>query len=388
MSPSPKQRVLVSPLEWGLGHATRLSRMIEILLEKKLEVIIAADGLPYNFLSEQFPDLTLVRLPIKQMRYSKGRNGFFLKFFAQLPRLFLSIHRTKKHLDKLIKDYQIDFIISDNRYGFFHSELPSVFITHQLSPMPPEKLRFFQAAFAQLHLWILRKYDYIWVADFEGSDNVAGKLSRMQWNNNKIRYIDPLSWLETKNPAPDPLSNHYDILIMLSGPEPHRGILEEKLLTEFRDTSKSVLLLQGLPQQSKNDIRDEQIGKMRIVNHLPGGQILWHIQNTETIICRAGVVTVFDLAVLKKSALLIPTPGQTEQEYVAERLDKMGFFMSVKQEDFSKAHLREHQKRSYKTFQTPEKKHLESALAEFIEHPLSFPPADKPGQVRGNDTVP
>lgn len=366
MSPSPKQRVLVSPLEWGLGHATRLSRMIEILLKNKLEVIIAADGLPYNFLSEQFPDLTLVRLPIKQMQYSKGRAGFFLKFFAQLPRLFLSIHRTKKHLDKLIKEYQIDFIISDNRYGFFHSELPSVFITHQLSPMPPKNLRFFQAAFARLHLWILRKYDYIWVADFEGSDNVAGKLSRIPWNNHKIRFIDPLSWLETKNPAPDSKSKNYDILIMLSGPEPHRGILEKKLLTEFRDTSQSILLLQGLPQQSEKDIRDEQIGKIRIVNHLPGDQILWHINNTEILICRAGVVTIFDLAVLGKSALLIPTPGQTEQEYVAERLDKKGFFMCVKQENFSAKILKEYKSRNFKTFHSPEKKHLESALAEFI----------------------
>ena len=366
MNPSSKQRVLVSPLEWGLGHATRLSRMIEFLLKKNLEVVIAADGLPNNFLSEQFPELTIVRLPIKKMQYSKNRTGFFIKFFAQVPALFLSIHRTKKHLDKLIKDYQIDFIISDNRYGFLHPQIPSVFISHQLSPMPPKILRSFQAAFGRFHLWLLRKYDFIWVADFEGPDNVVGSLSRISWNNTKIRYIDPLSWLETKTPEKDHLSRHYDILILLSGPEPHRGLLEKQLLKEFKESTKKILLLQGLPQHSENNIRDEQIGNLRIVNHLPGNQILWHIQNTETLICRAGVVTVFDLAVLRKPAVLIPTPGQTEQEYVAESLDKRGFFMHIKQEEFNKKILEDYKGQSFKTFQSPKIERLESALSELI----------------------
>jgi len=366
MNPSTKARVLVSPLEWGLGHATRLSRMIEILLSKKFEVIIAADGLPYNFLSEQFPNLIIERLPIKQMQYSKGRVGFFLKFFAQVPGLFLSIRRTKKHLDLLVRKHQIDFIISDNRYGFFHPDIPSVFISHQLCPLPPKNLRCFQSVFGRLHLWLLRKYDFIWVADFKGPDNVVGNLSRISWNNHKIRYIDPLSWLETKKPAQDFQSTQYDILILLSGPEPHRSILEKQLMAEFRDSTKKILLLQGLPQETNMNTRDKQIGMMRIVNHLPGDQILWHIQNTEILICRAGVVTVFDLAVLGKSAILIPTPGQTEQEYVAERLDKKGFFMSVKQEDFRTDLLREYQERSFKTFQRPKKEHLEKALAELI----------------------
>jgi len=366
MNASSKQRVLVSPLEWGLGHATRLSRMIEVLLRNNLEVIIAADGLPYNFLSEQFPDLQIVRLPIKQMKYSKGRAGFFLKFFAQIPALYLSVQSAKKHINKLVKDYQIDFIISDNRYGFLHPDVPSVFITHQLSPMPPKYLRNFQSLSARFHLWILRKYDFIWVADFEESDNIVGKLSRISWNNHRIRYIKPLSWLETKQAARDSNSNHYDILILLSGPEPHRSILEEKLLSEFKDSTQTILLLQGLPQHSENDVRDEQIGSLRIVNHLPGDQILWHILNTETIICRAGVVTVFDLAVLRKPAILIPTPAQTEQEYVAERLDKMGYFMCIKQEDFTKDALTEYKKRKFKTFLSPKQESLNKALAELI----------------------
>ena len=377
MNPSSKHRVLVSPLEWGLGHATRLSRMIEFLLKNNLDVVIAADGLPYNFLSEQFPELTILRLPIKQMQYSKGRKGFFLKFFAQVPALFISIHRTKKHLDKLIKDYQIDFIISDNRYGFLHPQVPSVFISHQLSPMPPKFLRVFQSAFGRLHLWLLRKYDFIWVADFEGRDNVVGSLSQISWNNPKIRYIDPLSWLETKIPEKDHLSRHYDILILLSGPEPHRGLLEKQLLEEFKESTKKILLLQGLPQHSENNIRDEQIGNLRIVNHLPGNQILWHIQNTETLICRAGVVTVFDLAVLRKPAILIPTPGQTEQEYVAESLDKRGFFMHIKQENFNKNILSEHKVRSYKTFQSPKKERLESVLEELLSTSRSITPQPK-----------
>lgn len=365
MNPGTKPRVLVSPLEWGLGHATRLCRMINVLLEKGMDVIIVADGLPYNFLSEQFPDLPIERLPIKQIRYTKGRTGFFVKLFAQIPGLFFSILRSKKKLNLLIEKYHIDFIISDNRYGFSHPDIPSVFVTHQLRPVPPKSMIWLQSAFGRYHLWMLRKYKYIWVADFKGSESVVGSMSALPGNNPKIRYIDPLSWLEGKS-IDKPVKEQYDILILLSGPEPQRSLLEVKVLNDFKDSDKKILILQGLPHKNNDDIKDERLGNLRILNHLSGEEILYHILNTEILICRAGVVTVFDLAILGRSAILIPTPGQTEQEYVAERLDRKGYFMNVKQEDFGLQSLEEYKNRTFKKFQTSDKKNLDSAIHEFI----------------------
>ncbi len=366
MNPKTKNRVLVSPLEWGLGHATRLGRIIELLLQKNMDVVIAADGLPYNFLSEQFPDLPIERLPMKQVKYSKGRQGFFLKLLIQIPGLFFSIQRNKKLLNHLVEKYQIDFIISDNRYGFIHPKVPSVFVTGQLRPLPPKMFRFLHSVFGRLHLWMLRKYEFIWVSDYEGEANITGSLSRIPWGNKKIRYIHPLSWLEDKKPISKDPNSPYDILIMLSGPEPQRSQIEEKILKDFKASPQKILLLQGLPKKSNQIGHDVQIGNLRVVNHLPGDQILWHMQNTKTLICRAGTTTIFDLVVLGKPALLIPTPGQTEQEYIAGRLDKEGYFMSVRQEDFGIHNLEEYQQRKFIKFPTPQKDKFESALAEFI----------------------
>lgn len=366
MTQSKTHRILVSPLEWGLGHATRLTRMIRILQEHHFEVILAADGLPFNFLSEQFPDLILERLPMKQIRYSKGSQGFFIRLLLQLPGLFFSIKNSRKRLQELVDQYQPDFILSDNRYGFRHPDVPSVFVTHQLRPMPPKAFRFFQSAFGRFHLWMLRGYDFIWVSDFDGEDNVAGALSRIPWKNNKIRYIGPLSWLSDCDPVPPKAERAPDLLFLLSGPEPQRELLEQHIIQHFQGFSKPMVLLQGLPQEKGLPHQEKDVGGIRILNHLPGNQILWYLQNAKKIVCRAGVVTVFDLVVLGIPAILIPSPGQTEQEYVAHRLHQKGYFQEVPQSEFTTTSIDSFEETSFKTFPASELSGLESAISELV----------------------
>lgn len=361
------RNILLSPLEWGLGHATRLSSIVEELLNDNHMVIIAADGLPYNFLQKRFPQLIIERVPLKQIVYAQSKRGFFFKLMAQMPAFFRSIKNTQRTIDLLVKKYNIDLIISDNRYGFIHPDIPSVFITHQLRPMPPKPWRCCQSIFGYFHLWLLRKYQFIWVADFEGEENVVGKLSRIPWKNKRIRHIGPQSWLRKFETNLENKPPEYDILVMLSGPEPHRTELEKKLLSILRDLpDKKIIVLQGLPESKSESPLDDSKGSIRIVNHLPGEQITELIKNTPTIICRAGVVTVFDLSVLQRPALLIPTPGQTEQEYVAEYLDKKGYFSYIDQSRLSLEKIIDYENSHHKTFANSSVEPFRKALDEFI----------------------
>lgn len=361
------KRFLVSPLEWGLGHATRLSAIVDILLRNNHEVILVADGLPYHFLAEKFPDLPIERLPLKTIRYSRKRNGFFFKLALQIPGFLWSVKKTKRAINDLVDKYQPDCLIADNRYGFCHPGVPSIFITHQLRPMPPKHLRWLQSLVGRLHLMALRKFDQIWVADY-AREGVAGKLSTIPWTNKKIRYIGPVSWL--KHQA-QPLANstpEYDLLVMLSGPEPHRSILEKKLLHLLGDLPDTrILILRGLPGNTQIPPEVMRKGSIRMVNHLSGSDIARYILTTPKIICRAGVVTIFDLAVLQRPALLIPTAGQTEQEYVANDLSHRGYVQTIAEKDLDITAIKNFDPASCRIFPDTDAHQTESVIIRLLQ---------------------
>ncbi len=364
---NPK-RFLVSPLEWGLGHATRLSRIISFILDQGHEVVIAADGLPYNFLKQEFPGLTLERLPLKQIKYSNSRKGFFLKLILQMPGFYLSVRRSKKKIQELVDKHKIDLIISDNRYGFIQRDIPSVFITHQLRPMPPKNWQWGQSLFGRFHLWMLRHYKYLWVADFPGDQKVVGRLSTISWQDKRIRYIEPQSWLKKYDDPQVKRKHAYDILVMLSGPEPHRTDLEKRIIHLLAKVEeKKILILQGLPREERSKRLDSQEGNIHLIHHLPGEEIFNLIKYTPQIICRAGVVTVFDLVVLQRSAVLIPTPGQTEQEYVSEFLDKNGYFKSLDQDYLTLEELLSIETEEKKYFPKTSDKAISEAFTELLQ---------------------
>lgn len=359
-------RVLVSPLEWGLGHATRLARLIRILLDQNMEVVIAADGLPYNFLMLQFPQLTFVRVPFTQVSYSTSRMGFFTKLLFQIPAIMLAISKTRKQVRQLAENYNIDYIISDNRYGFSHPNIPSVFISHQLRPQPPKTLAWVENLFCRFHLRMIRHFDYWWIPDYEGKENVTARLSHLPWINEKIKYIEPLSWLDQDWPEEKLKYGRVDIVFLLSGPEPQRSILETKAITLLRDSTFRSLILQGLPHPAGEESQSKKEGNCIIVNHLPGSQILQYLKNTQLRICRAGVVSVFDLAALRLPALLIPSDGQTEQEYVARHLFSQGYFDYCEEKDLSLDLIDKFSRKSFKTFPKPEGKALAEAMDRFF----------------------
>lgn len=325
--------VLVAPLDWGLGHATRCIPLIKHLLQSGCNVIIATEGTQEKLLKTEFPSLLFVPLRGYRITYSTHKRFFAIKIVLQLPKIFLAIRKEKKWLKTFLKNTPIHAIISDNRYGLYHPMLPSVFITHQLLVKSP--FEFAEKIMQKIHYRFIKKFSECWVPDEKGNVNIAGDLSHPSiLPELPTRYMGGLSRLEKQENT----NKKYDVLVIISGPEPQRTLLEKKVLAEFAHFTGNVLLVRGLPGQ----VADMPSGKhLKIINHLPAKDLGQAFNESEYIISRSGYTSVMDICKLQKKSILIPTPGQTEQEYLAKHLQEQGWCVSAEQHRFSILELME-----------------------------------------------
>lgn len=323
---NPKRpRILISPLDWGLGHATRCIPIINQLLTLHCEVLIAADKAICFLLKEEFPTLKILRLKGYEIEYSRKKNGFALKMFLQMPKVILSIRKENKWLKKIVKEYKIDAVISDNRFGMYSKQVPSIYITHQLFIETGNK---FTAKIAQkIHYYFIKKYSKCWVPDLK-ENGLAGKLSHPQQIPSNVVYIGPLSRFKKL----DKVEKTGEILICLSGPEPQRTNFEKIILAQLHHLDKKIVLIRGMPAVEKNI---SEKGNLKMVNHFSAEELNAAFEQSKMIISRSGYTTVMDLVRLKKPAILVATPGQKEQEYLAKHLCENQYFYAVDQKDFS-----------------------------------------------------
>lgn len=321
-----KTRILVAPLDWGLGHATRCIPIINELIYLHCEVLIAASGDSFFLLKKEFPSLVILRISSYKIKYSRNKKWLPFKLGVQVPRIIFSIWKENLWLKKIIRKYKIDAIISDNRFGLYNKHIPSVYITHQL--LVKTGNIFFERVIQKIHYHFIRKYNYCWVPDCK-ENGLAGELSHQENKPSNISYIGPLSRFELLNDV----SKVYDVLISISGPEPQRTIFEKIILSQLHNFDKKVLFVRGLPNEHQNLKTDNEL--IKIVNHLPAHELNNAFQQSKIIISRSGYTTIMDLAKLGKNAVLVPTPGQTEQEYLSKYLMKKNIFYAVEQKIFS-----------------------------------------------------
>lgn len=327
-SPQKKPVVLVAPLDWGLGHATRCIPVIIKLLEYNCEVIIAADGDCKLLLEKEFPDITFLYLRGYRIQYSRKKIWLPVKLFIQFPKIIFTIYTEHAWLKKAIKKYSVDFIISDNRPGLHNPSVACVYITHQLQIKTGNGVSGWLAQ--KIHYRFIKKFRECWVPDMAGELNLAGELSHPVYKPKiPVRYMGPLSRF-----GPAIAEIKYDLLFLLSGPEPQRTVFEDIILKELRNYSGSALLVRGLPQTAKSKQFVASPG-FRVYDHLPAKELNAVILQSELVVARSGYTTVMDLVKLKKKAILVPTPGQTEQEYLARYLMEQGLFYYMEQNEFS-----------------------------------------------------
>jgi uncharacterized protein (TIGR00661 family) len=326
---SSDKTILIAPLNWGLGHATRCIPIIKALLDNNYIPIIASDGIALEILRKEFPYIKTLELPSYQIEYAKNGKNFKWKLFKNCPKMINAIWKEKKMIAAWIDEYEIDGIISDNRLGVINKKIPSVFITHQLNVMTGNTTWIT----SKLHQLIIKKYDECWVPDVAETPNLAGELSHLKKDIFKRNYIGPLSRMQKKD-----IPKQYDLMILLSGPQPQRGLLEEKLKIEVNKYNGKVVFIKGIIE--KTQIK-EQIDNVTYYNYMNSRQLEQTFNESAIVLCRSGYTSIMDLAKLDKKAYFIPTPGQYEQEYLAEKLKKEGLVPYSTQDKFKMENLSE-----------------------------------------------
>ena len=300
--------IFISPLDWGLGHATRCIPIINAL-QKNNKVIIGTTHLNSKLFDEYFPSLQKILMPSYNIQYSKKLPAW-LKILIQSPKIKQVIKEENKLLEQIIIENKFDFVISDNRFGLHNKNVECIFITHQLNLKSPV----FSLQANKINTEYINKFNKIWVPDYDNkNERLSGQLSNSTESKIPVNYIGPLSALTDLN-SELVVSDKFDYLFLLSGPEPQRSIFENILLQKFNPSSKKLILVRGC--DSEVEIQNTNIC---VVNFAYGIELKNIILNSEIIICRSGYSTLMDLHLLnKKKLILIPTPGQPEQEYLAE----------------------------------------------------------------------
>ncbi|MBX3239840.1 MAG: glycosyl transferase family 28 [Chitinophagaceae bacterium] len=318
-----KINILVAPLDWGMGHAARCIPIVNQLLTKDCQVWLAGEGDTLQLLREEFPQLPVIPLRGYRVFYQKATGNLPLKMTTQLPAIAKAIRYERKWLKRIVKDYSINIVISDNRFGLHNSNAYTIFITHQLhirSGMAWWIDRFLQV----INYRRIRRFNACWIPDYPGDENLAGALSHPDRLPPNTVYIGALSRFEKKE-----ADKKYDLLIVLSGPEPARTDFENKLRQQLQQFSGTVLLVRGTTLPAP-PIEQPHIS---VVNLMTSGALNDAMNAAEWVICRSGYTSVMDLMKLQKKAILIPTPGQPEQEYLADSLFKRKIFYSINENE-------------------------------------------------------
>lgn len=269
---------------------------------------------------EEFPTLKKVDIEPYNITYSKNL-PLSIKLLLDSPRIFKVIKKEQQQLAQIIKEHKIDVVISDNRFGLNNKNVESIYITHQLNI----QAGFFSSIANKIHHYYIKQFNKVWVPDFEEANEcLAGKLSRHTFLHN-VTYIGPLSRLRKV----DRMEDEFDYLCLLSGPEPLRTDLEIILINAANVSNKKICLVRGalpLPHSVNKNIT-----LIDMPNALQLSQL---IINSKTIVCRSGYSTLMDLHYLQKTdCILIPTPGQDEQLYLANYWNKKFGFKVLKQKD-------------------------------------------------------
>jgi uncharacterized protein (TIGR00661 family) len=314
------KRVLVAPLDWGLGHATRCIPIIEELMRRNCEVVIASSGSALALLKKEFPALVFFSLPSYRIKYPR-RGSFVFSMVKQIPKIRKAIVKEHKRLQKLIIVNKIDLVISDNRYGCYSEKIPSIIISHQLNIQLPVAWRWAKYFIDSRHDSMIRKFNQCWLPD-DPELKLSGQLSNRK--GIPVRHVGILSRFK-----PVIQEDKYDIAVILSGPEPQRSVLE-KIISQQVPQNLRTIIVRGVIEGEGNWKQD---GDRTVVNFLQSHRLEEIISQSKMIIARSGYSTVMDLARMGKKAIFIPTPGQTEQEYLAKEMMQKKITLCVRQDE-------------------------------------------------------
>ena len=262
-----------------------------------------------------------VDLPDYPLRYPEHREEFFPKMVLGLPHMASALIEEHRRYLALHRKRRYGLVISDNRYGVFEAHTPSFLITHQLRILNPWRIRLLEELTQIYTAFIVKYFTGVLVPDFE-EEGMTGVMSHgLRFiPPEKVFYTGPITSFSRREIPED-----VDLFITISGPEPQRTIFEREVLSQISD-------LEGLNYYVSLGTPDGEGRGERILPYLPTGEREVLMNRSRVVLSRSGYSTVMDLFFLGKRAFLVPTPGQPEQEYIADLLDRRGWAHTQDQE--------------------------------------------------------
>lgn len=320
------KKILYCVMDWGLGHASRSVPIIQSFLDKNQEVILASNGTSLQLLQMEFPQLKSIVLPDYDIKYK--HESIALNLLSQSLKVLRTIKEENKQVDKIVEELKINLIISDNRFGCYHPKCNNIMITHQIRLIHPN--RFIQASASRLNRHLIHRFNQIWVPDHAAAPNLSGDMSHDIDLNIPIKYIGPQSRFDT---IPEPERAKYKVLAILSGPEPQRSRLERNLHACLLEIEGRHIVVRG------KGSKEVQEGNIHYLGLQDVQQLTALIKDSKYLVSRSGYSSLMDYNAMKRKAILIPTPGQTEQEYLARVQVTTGHHIVLSQENLNLSKL-------------------------------------------------
>lgn len=320
------KRVLIAPLDWGLGHATRCIPVIKELISRNCDVILAGSGDSLQLLRNEFPGLRSLPLPGYQPVYPTA-GSMVWKMARQLPKFIDVIKTEHRQLEHFIQVNNVELVLSDNRFGCWSRQIPSVFMTHQRNILMPDGFRWLANAVNRFNHAMIERFTYCWIPDCPGTSSLAGILTAGVSGERQPRYIGTLSRFTRLGES----EKKFDVLVLLSGPEPQRSLFEAIVVGQLQQSGLRYFVVRGIVSSKGSNLHTGG----NCADFLSGRELQTVIEESSIVISRSGYSTIMDLARLERKAILVPTPGQTEQEYLASALMAKKVAYSMEQHRFN-----------------------------------------------------
>ncbi len=317
------QRILVAPLNWGLGHAARCIPIIRALSQHN-EILIGSDGESLDLLTQEFPKMSYVRLPPYNIHYRE--KNFLWGMIKQSPKMIGAISQEMALTSDIVDRFKLNMIISDHRLGCRDKRIKSIIVAHQLQIQANMKIA--SIVGSKPNKYFINAFDECWIPDYESKQlRLSGDLADHD-GIKFYKYIGPLSRLTRADKQ-----SKYDISVVLSGPEPQRSNIERRLYDKLKDTPWQIVWVRGTGKKKDDTPFEADDDVYDLVSLTKLNQI---INRSKLIIARTGYTTIMDMAKLNKRCILIPTPGQTEQEYLMHSLNGRNNFNFIKEEELDR----------------------------------------------------
>jgi uncharacterized protein (TIGR00661 family) len=317
-------KVIYGICSWGLGHATRSLPVIRRLIRENNEITIISNGRSLDLLRNELnKKVNFIDIPDYPMLISENSRQFIAKSILYWPLFIKKMESGLQKLTRIVKKNKYDIIISDGRYDIYNKIIPSFFISHQMRIMNPLRIKFLETGSEIYNKFFFKRFKGVIIPDYKKND-LSGDLSHnlKKIDSSKLNYVGVLSDFKRIDKKKD-----IDYLISISGPEPQRTIFENKIFSQLEYLSGKIVITLGKSDEKKETKKES----MEIYSFLTKEKREDLLNRAKIVISRSGYSTLLDLAVIGTKAMMTPTPGQIEQEYLSEYHNKKGTFYSVNQ---------------------------------------------------------